>query len=409
MNLRPGAFALLLLAASASGAAAPAPNEELKALRGKLEALKRDIARGESSRTEAADALKSSEQAISESNRKLAELAAAKAEVDQQLEALEAQHQAVEKRLAKQQQLAARLVYQQYTAPTSGALQALTSGQNPNETARTSVYLDYIARTRREILDGLRTNGDKLRELGAQTAKRQEELAAIQHEQAAERKRLDAQRANHKQTLTSIAAQIERQRKEAGALERDEKRLTKLVQELARLLAARKPPAPPPRGPATAPLKGGVAASPAPPDSSPPRTAAGDTLFERLKGRLLMPVKGELVGRFGSPRSDSGMSWRGLFIQAPAGREVKAVAAGRVVFADWLRGFGNLLILDHGDGFMSLYGNNEALLGRLGEAVTGGDTVATVGSSGGNTTSGLYFELRHQGRPFDPLGWLNLK
>jgi septal ring factor EnvC (AmiA/AmiB activator) len=98
-----------------------------------------------------------------------------------------------------------------------------------------------------------------------------------------------------------------------------------------------------------------------------------------------------------------------LFIQAPTGREVKAVAPGRVVFADWLRGFGNLLILDHGDGFMSLYGNNETLIGRIGEPVRGGDTVAIVGASGGNTVSGLYFELRHQGRPFDPLGWLNLK
>ena len=88
---------------------------------------------------------------------------------------------------------------------------------------------------------------------------------------------------------------------------------------------------------------------------------------------------------------------------------MKAVAAGRVVFADWLRGFGNLLILDHGDGFMSLYGNNEAIMTRLGEAVRGGDTIATVGASGGNTASGLYFELRHQGKPFDPLGWLNLK
>jgi septal ring factor EnvC (AmiA/AmiB activator) len=122
-----------------------------------------------------------------------------------------------------------------------------------------------------------------------------------------------------------------------------------------------------------------------------------------------MPVRGELVGRFGSPRSDSGLTWRGLFIQAPAGREVKAVAPGRIVFADWLRGFGNLLILDHGDGFMSLYGNNEALLGSLGDSVRGGEAVATVGASGGNTATGLYFELRHQGKPFDPLGWLNLE
>jgi septal ring factor EnvC (AmiA/AmiB activator) len=146
---------------------------------------------------------------------------------------------------------------------------------------------------------------------------------------------------------------------------------------------------------------------PAPSTRAPePRTGAP---FEQLKGRLHVPVRGQVTERFGSPRADSGLSWRGLFIEAPAGREVKAVAAGRVVFADWLRGFGNLLILDHGDGFMSLYGNNETLMSQVGEPVRSGDTVATVGSTGGNTASGLYFELRYQGKPFDPLGWLNLE
>ncbi len=157
------------------------------------------------------------------------------------------------------------------------------------------------------------------------------------------------------------------------------------------MLAQRKPPA-------RAPAK-----------ERAPEPQVEGSAFQQLKGRLHVPLRGELVGRFGSPRSDSGLSWRGIFIQAPAGRDVRAVAAGRVVFADWLRGFGNLLILDHGDGFMSLYGNNEAVLGRLGDPVRSGDTVATTGSSGGNTATGLYFELRYQGKPFDPLGWMNLK
>jgi murein hydrolase activator len=120
-------------------------------------------------------------------------------------------------------------------------------------------------------------------------------------------------------------------------------------------------------------------------------------------------VRGELRNRFGSPREGSGLLWKGLFIAAPAGHEVKAIAAGRVVFADWLRGFGNLLIIDHGDGYMSLYGNNESLYKQVGTATRGGETVAVVGNSGGNTDSGLYFEIRHQGKAFDPLGWVNLK
>ncbi len=390
----------LLLAGPPAGAAT-APSEELKSLRSKLEALKGDIARGESTRSEALDALNRSEQAISDANRKLAELAAAKTQADRQLEEVEARRQGVEGRLGKQRELAARLLYQQYIAGPAGPLQALASGRNPNEIARTSVYLDYIALARKDILDTLRVHAESLHRLSEESAQRRAELAAIEKAQVAERQRLDAERDNRKAALASIATQLQRQRREASVLAQDERRLTQLVEDLARKLAARKPP--PPRATLPPPR------SSTPPPSPAPSTAMGDSVFEQLKGKLLMPVRGELVGRFGSPRADSGQSWRGLFIQAPAGREVKAVAAGRIVFADWLRGFGNLLILDHGDGFMSLYGNNEALMGRTGDPVRGGDTVATVGSSGGNTASGLYFELRHQGKPFDPLGWLNIR
>ena len=120
-------------------------------------------------------------------------------------------------------------------------------------------------------------------------------------------------------------------------------------------------------------------------------------------------MRGELGNRFGSPRSDSGLNWKGLFIAARPGEEVHAIAAGRVVFADWLRGFGNLLIIDHGDSYMSLYGNNETLYKQVGETIRGGETIAAVGNSGGNTDSGLYFEIRYQGKPFDPLTWVNAR
>jgi len=124
-----------------------------------------------------------------------------------------------------------------------------------------------------------------------------------------------------------------------------------------------------------------------------------------LRGQLRLPVKGTIAGRFGSPRAEGGGSWKGVFIRAAEGAEVKAVAAGAVVFSDWLRGFGNLLIIDHGNDFLSVYGNNESLLVAVGANVKGGESVATVGNSGGNPESGLYFELRHRGQPFDPLKW----
>ena len=120
-----------------------------------------------------------------------------------------------------------------------------------------------------------------------------------------------------------------------------------------------------------------------------------------------MPVKGVVSNKFGSARPDSTVLWKGLFLRAAANQPVKAVAAGRVVFADWLRGFGNLLILDHGKGYMSLYGNNETLYKQVGDVLRGGDTIAAVGNSGGNEESGLYFELRHEGQPMDPMKWIS--
>ncbi|MGV0951975.1 MAG: murein hydrolase activator EnvC family protein, partial [Azonexus sp.] len=137
-----------------------------------------------------------------------------------------------------------------------------------------------------------------------------------------------------------------------------------------------------------------------------PVASNGD--FARQKGSLRLPVRGSVAGRFGNPR-DGGGTWRGLFIRAGAGSDVKVVANGRVVFAEWMRGFGNLLIVDHGDSYLSIYGNNDSLLKQVGQAVKGGETVATVGNSGGNPDSGLYFELRHQGQPIDPMKWASLK
>jgi septal ring factor EnvC (AmiA/AmiB activator) len=98
-----------------------------------------------------------------------------------------------------------------------------------------------------------------------------------------------------------------------------------------------------------------------------------------------------------------------LFIRSPSGQEVRAVAPGRVVFSDWLRGFGNLLIVDHGRSYLTIYGNNEALLKQVGDAVAIAEPIATTGASGGNEETGLYFELRHLGRAFDPLRWVRLK
>lgn len=124
-----------------------------------------------------------------------------------------------------------------------------------------------------------------------------------------------------------------------------------------------------------------------------------------LKHGLPMPVRGQVQGRFGVDRPDGGV-WRGVVLRAPEGTPVKAVAPGTVVYAEWLRGFGNLIIVDHGQQYLTVYAYNQSLLKRVGDPVGGGDTIALVGATGGQVESGLYFEIRHRGAPVDPAQWL---
>jgi len=133
--------------------------------------------------------------------------------------------------------------------------------------------------------------------------------------------------------------------------------------------------------------------------------AAPSGSFASLKGRMSSPINGSVVARFGTRRGD-GPNWKGTFFKAPEGTEVRAVAPGRVVHADWMRGFGNLIIIDHGGEYLSIYGYNQALLKRPGDSVRAGEAVASAGNTGGNEESGLYFELRRNGKAFDPAGWV---
>ena len=217
--------------------------------------------------------------------------------------------------------------------------------------------------------------------------------------------------------IKSLSSEISAQRGEIDKLKRDEKSLSNLVEQLAKIIAkpAKKKI---PKLKKTLYAKNTVANKQENQNTNLKPTSTTvltneeiptDTLdyhnFSSLKGKLRLPVRGELVNRFGSNRVDTGLSWKGLFIRAPEGSEVKSVASGLVVFADWMRGFGNLIIVDHGSGFMSLYGNNQTVLKQVGETVSSGEHIAAVGNTGGNESNGLYYELRRQSKPFDPLSW----
>lgn len=131
--------------------------------------------------------------------------------------------------------------------------------------------------------------------------------------------------------------------------------------------------------------------------------------FAKRRGALTWPVKGKLLARYGSSRNLGKLTWKGIMIAAPTGKKVVASAPGKVVFADWLRGFGLLMIIDHGDQYMTLYGNNDSLLKQAGDNVSAGELIAQSGVRSMHTHAGLYFEIRHKGSPTNPLKWLSKK
>lgn len=387
-------FLLLILClaradAPAAGSAAEA-RKELRELRGRIEALQKQLADAEDSRSEAVDALRESERAISDANRTLRELAQQSRTINRSLGELRSESRRGGERLKSQQRALADLLYGQYVGGRAEPLRLLLNRENPNQVARELHYFSYILRARAELISELRSNLARLKELARQTEQKASELAAVASEQSVQKGRLEEEKRGRSRVLARISRDVERQRREIGTLRNNEIRLARLVEQLGRIVARTSPP-------------------PRVRNERLPEATADGGPFERLKGRLSLPVRGELGGRFGGPRSDGGPAWKGLFIAARAGEEVRAIASGRVVFADWLRGFGNLLIVDHGGAYMSLYGNNETLYKRVGDTIRGGEPVAAVGNTGGNAESGLYFELRHEGSPLDPMSWVDVR
>ena len=362
--------------------------EKLEALRSRIEGLRAKIAEGEESRTEARDQLRDSERAISETNRGLRTLASRREAAQEEIKTLSRQSQALEAEIASRRETLGRLLTLRYLNGEQSATKLLLSGEEPGRIARELHYYSYVSRAQTEFIEELRAKVARLRELEIGTRGRNTEIATIESARRAERAALVRQQADHRRVLARVSSQLREQRREVQNLERDESRLSRLVEELRKVLAS------------------------APPllrNDKVPEPGGAEKSFSGLTRGLRLPIRGELANRFGAQRSDGGPSWKGLFIRSPSGQEVRAVAPGRVVFADWLRGFGNLLIIDHGKSYLTIYGNNESVLRQVGDTVRTGDTVATVGASGGNMESGLYFEIRHEGKAFDPMRWVSLK
>lgn len=381
-------FALVYL--GLSGAVYADKQEELENLRSRIASVQREIEKTSESRSEAADNLRQSERAISDAHRKLENLAKLRKSADTRLAELQSKEQALDKRILEQQELLGKLLYQQYIGGKQEHFRLLLSGRNPNEIARDLEYYRYIASYRSAWLSSLHNDLIDLGGVSANLREKHAELAALLSEQSLQKGKLETEKRSRKILLSKISRQLRLQRREIKTLQRNENHLAQLVEKISAMLSQ--------------PKSGSFFRN----DRLPDNRFDGNP-FDNLKGKLTLPVKGTVTNRFNTPRPDSTILWKGLFLRTSSGQPVKAVAAGQIVFADWLRGFGNLIIIDHGNNYMSLYANNETLFKQVGDILSGGDTIAAVGNSGGNEDFGLYFELRHKSKPLDPMQWLATK
>ena len=386
------------------------PKDQLNNIHERIETLKKELNNTKEAHADAADALKESEKAISETNRKLFGLAQDQKKHSDKLQAWEGQKSNLESAIDKQKRLLNQQLYQQYVHGSEGYLQLILQAQDPSSAARQLQYFGYVSKARSHLIASTKTNLNQVAQLNEATAQALQEVTTLKTKQESERKNLESQKDARGKVLQSLASQINVQRNEIEKLKRDEKSLSELVERLAKAAVAKPKPEPSNKPQAAQNNKPNEEAPAKPPqmlghNDTLPSNSFGGGNFGDLKGKLNLPVRGEISNRFGSAREDTGVTWKGIFIKSAEGNEVKSIANGRVVFADWMRGFGNLMIIDHGDGYMSLYGNNQALLRKTGETVKGGDNIASVGNTGGNDTSGLYYELRKQSKPFDPMSW----
>lgn len=388
--------ALGLFVSPIFAASVDAKKGELKDLKSRIKVLSRDVATAEKSKSHVADQLRETESAISDTSRRLHQLRTESAEARSQLTRLETQIERIDQQASVQQNQLAQLLNRQLAGSDSESLKVLLSGNDPNQSARDRYFLTQLSRAKADLLKQLRDVASEKKALAEEAKERQTRLAQIEQQQKEEQAQLLARKKQRLATLGQIAEQLKTQRREINALKRDEQHLTTLISGLIQRSAKSK----------SRPQSGAETRSMANSrniKSYEPGKLGGK--FAALRGKLSLPVKGHVAGRFGHIREKGGATWQGLFIRAAEGAEVRAVASGSVVFSDWLRGFGNLLVIDHGDDFLSVYGNNESLLAAVGASVKNGEPIATVGNTGGNPDSGLYFELRHRGQPFDPMKW----
>ncbi|MCB1678223.1 MAG: peptidoglycan DD-metalloendopeptidase family protein [Halioglobus sp.] len=373
---------LLHSAAAAPGQAqsgADQPDEQQA--RQQLEQLQRDIKRINRELSSASERKNSLQQQLQQAEvelgstqRQIGENQRAITESNTELTALEQRRSDLEQARARQGERIAAELKTAWQLSRQGQIKVLLNQENPHTVARAMGYYRYFFAARNRLLQQYRETLAQLRELEQRIAATLAQLAARQAALNQQQAALAQAQRKREQAVAELSASIDSKQAQLRQKQLDQKELEQLLQAIEEAVVNLQLP-------------------------------DNYQAFDSARGSMPWPVAGKPSNRFGRARNEGKMRWQGLTIPAAEGATVRAIHHGRVVYADWLRGSGLLLIVDHGDGYMSLYAHNQSLLREVGEWVSAGTPVSTVGNSGGQERPALYFEIRHQGKPVDPATW----
>ncbi|MDH5484737.1 MAG: peptidoglycan DD-metalloendopeptidase family protein [Gammaproteobacteria bacterium] len=352
---------------------------KLEEIREKIEGLLSKLNSTETQRSNVRDELQKLERKIAKTSRSLRQTRRKHTKTSNKLKKLQIELAALKTKLSQQRDLLAKQVKSAYTIGKQPQLKLLLNQQEPGEMGRAMVYFDYLNRARSQQINDFLLSIEEKQRLEASISETALKLEKLARTQANDKQQLALNRSSRKQLLEKLNKDIDHQQMTLDELKGSRDRIEELLMSLGELLA------------------------------DIPNEPVEQQPFDQLKGKLPWPIKGPFSARFGTVRDQSDLTWNGVIIDAAYNTPVRAISYGRVAFADWLQGYGFITIIDHNDGFMSLYGHNQELYKQAGDWVESGEVIAAVGDSGGQEASGLYFELRSQGKPIDPGQWCSSK
>ncbi|MEE3222752.1 MAG: peptidoglycan DD-metalloendopeptidase family protein [Pseudomonadota bacterium] len=351
--------------------------EKLAELQAELRARQQVLENSRASAQELEGVLKASELEIAKVAKALSTTRQALKNVEQEQAKLEAEQEGLKTAIRKQQSLLSSQLKSAFMAGHYDYAKMLFYQDDARTFERVITYYQYVAKARQKEIESFRSNVARLEEVNAELSEKALSLAALKDEQEGQRAVLITRQDDRKATLKKINKTIASENQRIASLQADEKALKDAI-EAARIAAER---------------------------AAREAEVSMDGLA-KLKGKLAAPVKGRIRNLFGSRRQGQ-VSWKGIVIDGAEGDPVNSIAPGKVLYADWLRGFGLVAIVDHGEGYMSVYGHNQALLKQAGDDVRQGERIALVGRSGGQEYPNLYFEIRHKGKALNPSSWLD--